>query len=89
MALAHELREQLVAYLDGRLPLAALREWLDLHVQAVVDAGNREVDILFGEAYALLAELDHGHRTETEVQASLRECMALRVSMGDSSARRP
>ncbi len=88
MDLARELREHLGAYLDGRLSLATLREWLDLHVQAVEDAcgpEDRELGTVFGEAHALLAELDYGHRTETELRADLRAIVAVGSANGSST----
>lgn len=72
MDLAQELRDQIDAFIEGREPIGTLRDWLDLHVEAIEDAGVPELDVLTGNLWALLAELDYGHRSETDLRVDLR-----------------
>lgn len=71
MSLAFELQEQITAYLAGQITLTSLREWLDVRVQTIEDAGDDTLDRLADRAWILFAELDRGHRSELDVRREL------------------
>jgi hypothetical protein len=71
MSPAEALREQIYAFVHGRVALRDLRTWLGLHVRAIEDAADPEARDLAGEAWALFSELDYGHRDEDDVKRAL------------------
>jgi len=71
MDLTREFQEQINAYLEGRTSLAALRAWMDLAAQEIVETDDDGVATLADRAWVLFAELDHGHRDEASVRAEL------------------
>src|SRR5689334_16489269 len=69
--LAQMLREEIMAYVEGRQALAALRTWLADHVQEIANSDDPDVERLDGQAWILIAELDYGHRDEADVRTRL------------------
>ncbi len=68
MALSDALRDQAARYVDGRLSLAALRDSLGGHAEAIVCSGDAEIEGLANELWTLLAEYEYGHRPEEGVR---------------------
>ncbi len=73
MELESELRNQIESFVQGRVSLAALRDWLEDHAEDVARLDNGEAKELADLAWVLFAEMDYGHASEGEVLARLRE----------------
>ena len=71
MGLTQEVQEQVKSYVEGQIQLSDLRQWLDVRVQAILDASDDEAEALADRAWALFAEFDYGHRDEADVRAEL------------------
>ena len=71
MGLGAELHQLIGAYVKGREPMSAVRDWLATHVQDIHDADDPEAEDLSGEAWTLFAEFDYGHRAEDGVRREL------------------
>ena len=71
MSLTHELATMVQAYLASRASLDAVRQWLVLHAQDIMDAGDPRLDALDGELWLLISEMDRGDIDEDEVRAGL------------------
>jgi hypothetical protein len=73
MALKHELLDKIVAYVEGRASIDDLVDWLVLHVQAVADSADEQLQAFNGEAWILISELDAELRDAQSVKAALNE----------------
>ncbi len=71
MNLVQELRVQIRAYLENRLSLLDLQDWLGTHVQALADDSSAEFQDLSGSAWLLISEWLSCDRGEASVRAEL------------------
>jgi hypothetical protein len=74
MRLADEVREQIQAFIDGRLQSRELQGWLDSVADEVHADRDGTVRQLTGEVYVVLAELGYGDRT---IESAVGELMRL------------
>jgi len=58
-----EVREQLKAFVEGRLDAHEFAGWLDSIAPELHEAGEENLRSLVGQVYVLLAELGYGDRT--------------------------
>ena len=71
MNLVQELRVQIRAYLDNRLSLLDLQDWLGAHVQSLADESGAEFQDLSGSTWLLISEWLSCDRSEDSVRAEL------------------
>lgn len=69
--LEQQLRRVLIDYLEERIDLPAVREWLEDHLQALAEANDPALSALEGMVWLLLSEHDRGHRSDPEIRARL------------------
>jgi hypothetical protein len=72
MSFAEQLYDRVAAVAEGTISPSVLHTWLDEHVGSLDEAADDNLDELAERAWALLAELDNGHRTLADVRAELR-----------------
>ena len=70
-----ELRKAIAEYANGERTSAALREWLAVNVQAVLDSGEQETIAVVDELEALFARLSEGLVTERDIFDAATACI--------------
>ena len=71
MPLADEVREQIEAFVKGRLAARALEGWLDSVADEIHSDDDPSLRQRVGQVYILLAELSYGDRTLENTQAEV------------------
>jgi len=70
----HPFKTLLTGYVNERIPLSAVREWLINHVQDVADAadaGDVETQRMTDITWILISELDRRDRHEASIRDEL------------------
>ena len=75
MTVAHELHEQIRAYLAGRSSANELSGWLATCADEIDQSGDRDVQELADRSFIVFAEVSNGHRDESEARRELRRAL--------------
>jgi hypothetical protein len=71
MTLYAELQSPVAGFSQGKKPVAELRDWLEDHVDEVIESDDQRLTKLDGLAWTLIGELDRGDRDEASIRTEL------------------
>lgn len=81
MSLVPHLYAQLQAYLDGKISLWDVQDWLASGIEHVMAPEDPELQSVAGKAWLLIAEWQGGLRTEDRVRENLRELVSVQPTI--------